>query len=160
MADELYLRAATRADAPVLAALHESVHAIHVRDEPELFRAVDVDSMRAWFDSQLEAPNMRAELALDGETVLGYSLVQLRELPATPFTHARRILFVDQMGVAPHARRHGVGRTLMRGVREHAARSNAHVIELNVRATNGDAIAFYDALGFHRESLRLAMAVD
>jgi ribosomal protein S18 acetylase RimI-like enzyme len=159
MVGELILRVATGADAPVLAALHESVHAIHVRDEPELFRCVDVDSMRAWFDMKLAAPNMRAELVLAGDTAVGYSLAQLREQPATVFTHARRILFVDQMGVVPHARRHGVGRMLLRGVHEHAVRSNAHAVELNVRGSNTDAIAFYEAIGFRRDSLRLAMPV-
>jgi len=158
-AGELILRVATGADAPVLAALHESVHAVHVRTEPELYRAVDVDSMRAWFARELEAPNMRAELALDGDVALGYSLVQLRDRPATMLTHARRVLYVDQMGVAPHARRRGVGRALLRGIHEHARLSKVHDVELQVRAANADALAFYEALGFRRDSLRLAMTV-
>jgi ribosomal protein S18 acetylase RimI-like enzyme len=159
-AGELILRVATGADAPVLAALHESVHAVHVRTEPELYRAVDVDSMRAWFARELEAPNLRAELALDGGTALGYSLVRLREQPATLLMHARRILSVDQMGVAPHARRRGVGRALVRAIHEHARLTKAHGVELSVRAVNADAIAFYEALGFRCDSLRLAMAVS
>ncbi len=159
MAGELYLRVATGADAPVLAALHQSVHAIHVRDEPTLYRAVDVDSMRAWFEREMESPSTRVELACSGDTALGYSLVRLREVPATPLTHARRVLFVDQMGVAPDARRRGIGRALLRGIHDHAARSSALGIELQVRAVNADARAFYEALGFRPDSLRMAMAV-
>jgi ribosomal protein S18 acetylase RimI-like enzyme len=48
----------------------------------------------------------------------------------------------------------------MTGVREHAVRCGAQDVELQVRAGNADAIAFYEALGYRRSSLRLVIGVD
>jgi ribosomal protein S18 acetylase RimI-like enzyme len=157
---ELMMRVATGADAPVLAALHRSVHAQHVQSEPDVYRAVDTELVRAWFVGELGTPDTRAELAFVGELAVGYSLVQLRAVPETIFTRARRVLLVHQIGVDPDRRRHGVGRALMTGVREHAVRCGAQDVELQVRAGNADAIAFYEALGYRRSSLRLVIGVD
>ena len=58
------------------------------------------------------------------------------------------------LGVAPEARRQGVGRTLVRAAASAAAASGAEALFLEVAADNSAAVALYEGEGFARAGLR------
>jgi ribosomal protein S18 acetylase RimI-like enzyme len=58
------------------------------------------------------------------------------------------------VGVAPPARRTGVGRALVRALEERLCARGAPKINLQIRAGNDAVIAFYEALGYRLEPHR------
>ena len=61
---------------------------------------------------------------------------------------------VMSIAVEPRARVRGVGRALLQHFLEAVAREGARYVLLEVRASNGAAIALYDAAGFERTGVR------
>ena len=52
--------------------------------------------------------------------------------------------------IAPYARGHGLARLMTQRVEDGARALGYHVLNLDVRETQGAAIALYDSLGYHR----------
>ena len=77
-----------------------------------------------------------------------------------PVTQARQIAEVTNLGVARHARRHGIGRALMREAGAWARERGIASMELGVHEFNAGAIAFYEALGFRTVSRRLSIRLE
>lgn len=145
MVIEIGIRRATPADARLLVALNEHVHAPHLRAEPTLYRVTDADDLYFWFASRLARSDVAVFLA---EEALGFAMAVHVRTPGSALTLPRDFVLLDQIAVAPAERRHGVGRALMRAVEQHAAECGAHSVQLDVRAFNEEAIAFYRALGY------------
>ena len=61
---------------------------------------------------------------------------------------------LESIVVAKSARRKGIGRSLLGAVAAWALAKGAQKVELEVRASNESAIAFYLSAGFRREGLR------
>ncbi len=61
---------------------------------------------------------------------------------------------IQTLAVAPEARRHGLGRTLVTALLAEAASRGAHEVFLEVRADNPNARALYDSLGFEQIAVR------
>ncbi|GGF20095.1 ribosomal protein S18-alanine N-acetyltransferase [Subtercola lobariae] len=61
---------------------------------------------------------------------------------------------IQTIAVAPDARRHGLGRTLMTTLIIEAARRGARRVFLEVRADNPGAQHLYETLGFHSIGIR------
>jgi [ribosomal protein S18]-alanine N-acetyltransferase len=67
---------------------------------------------------------------------------------------------LETIAVATNRRRHGVGRQLFQAVAAELGLEGANEIWLEVRASNGTAIAFYVALGFAKAGLRRVYYAD
>lgn len=61
---------------------------------------------------------------------------------------------IQTLAVAPGARRHGLGRTLVIALLAEAAARGAEEVFLEVRADNPNARALYDSLGFEQIAVR------
>ena len=61
---------------------------------------------------------------------------------------------IQTLAVAPSARRHGLGRTLVTALLAEAAARGAAEVFLEVRADNPNARALYDSLGFEQIAVR------
>jgi ribosomal-protein-alanine acetyltransferase len=61
---------------------------------------------------------------------------------------------IQTLAVAPPARRHGLGRTLVIALLAEAAARGAGEVFLEVRADNPNARALYDSLGFEQIAVR------
>ncbi|MGO4301039.1 ribosomal protein S18-alanine N-acetyltransferase [Leifsonia sp. RAF41] len=61
---------------------------------------------------------------------------------------------IQTIAVAPHARRHGLGRTLMLAMIAEARRRGAREVFLEVRADNPGAQTLYQQLGFEEIGVR------
>jgi len=65
--------------------------------------------------------------------------------------------WVYYVAVSPGHRRQGIGRALMRRVEEGLAEIGCPKLNLQVRASNRDAVSFYKRLGYHVEE-RVSMS--
>jgi ribosomal-protein-alanine N-acetyltransferase len=61
---------------------------------------------------------------------------------------------IENLGVIEHARRHGTGTALMRGLLDLASRERASAVFLEVRASNVAARGLYRKVGFTEEGRR------
>jgi ribosomal protein S18 acetylase RimI-like enzyme len=156
-ADRLVVRIATPDDALVLADLNRGRQQENHRRVPEWFPAPgdpDVaDLMRGWLARE-GAIGFVAEL--DGR-LAGYALAGVHHRPATKLTPAERWIDLDQIAVAPEARRRGVARALCEEVIAHARALGLEGVQLNVWAFNPEAQALFTSLGFDPLSMRLAL---
>lgn len=154
----MLLRRATLDDAPTLTRLRRWVHDLHVEAEPAVYVPADAAQIEVWVRARLAAPDVRAVVAeLDGGPV-GYVVTQDVRRAGTPSTAPRAFLLVDELAVAPAARRRGVGRALMDAAHALARESGLPRVELDVRCWNEAALGFYRALGYAPAHLRLGRA--
>jgi ribosomal protein S18 acetylase RimI-like enzyme len=151
------VRRAAPADAARLADFNSHVQAIHHQRVPEWFPPPgdpDVaDMLRSWL-RQPESLGFLAEM--DGRPV-GYALAAVHHRPATPLTREGTWVDLDQIAVAPEARRKGVARALCEQVIGHARQHDLDEVQLNVWAFNDDAQALFTSVGFEPRSLRLSL---
>ena len=82
----------------------------------------------------------------DGEPV-GYALF----FPAYDTDHAARGLYLQDLYVAPEARRRGAGRALMAAVAQACAAEGGCYVFWNARPENRAGLAFYRAIGARQE---------
>jgi len=61
--------------------------------------------------------------------------------------------WVNYLAVAPHARRSGVGRSLMAEAERVLERLGCPKVNLQIRATNLAAVSFYEALGYSTDEV-------
>lgn len=153
---EVVVRAATSADAATLAALNHHVHDLHVEAEPERYSATDDAVVAARFEAFVADPDTDVILADVDGVPAGYVVVVGVVQPAHAFAPERRFALIDQIAVSPDARRRGVGRRLMEAAAERATARGLGELQLDVRAHNAQARAFYEGLGFAEVQTRLA----
>jgi ribosomal protein S18 acetylase RimI-like enzyme len=61
--------------------------------------------------------------------------------------------WINYLAVSPSMRRHGHGEALVREVEERLRRAGCPKVNLQVRATNSEVIAFYEAVGYARDEV-------
>lgn len=141
------VRPATAADAGTLARLNAHVQGWHAAQYPETFFAVpDPVGLVAYYEGRLAEPGCTAFLA--GDTPEGYALCSLQARDASVFSPAIRRLLVEQIGVAPDARRRGIGRALMQAARDLAGLLQVDEIVLDTWEANHEAHGFFRSEGF------------
>jgi GNAT superfamily N-acetyltransferase len=156
---DVRVRRAVPADAPALAALHEPLHTMHARAEPETYLPFDLAAALAYYTPLLAAGDRPLWVAeVDGRPA-GFAGGEVIDRAATPFTHAMTVFHLHQIGVAPHARRSGVGTALLAAVEGEAARLGCTLVRLDHRSFNDDAHRFYLATGFRTSQVAMARPV-
>jgi ribosomal protein S18 acetylase RimI-like enzyme len=152
------IRRATVADAALLARLNDHVHALHVAAEPEIYRPTVLAEVEDWMRARL-GPEGGAEVlvAHEGDVALGYAVYREIRRPGHAFLHPLAYVMVDEIAVVPGDRRTGVGRALMDAVADRARELGVAEVQLDVRAHNRDAAAFYAALGYAEVRRTLAL---
>ncbi|MGO9483912.1 MAG: N-acetyltransferase family protein [Rhodomicrobium sp.] len=157
------IRPAEASDFKRLAKLFDELDEFHRRARPDLFVKPQGPAREAGEIERLIAgPDSTILVAADSAFphLIGLATVRIREIPALPIRPARRIAEAENIGVAKHARGHGVGRALMREARAWAADRGVATMELSVHEFNAGAIAFYEALGFRTVTRRLSAHVN
>lgn len=153
----LGLRHATPADAAEVARLNAHVQSWHAAHYPEAFFAdPDPAALRAHFAERLAQPGVTCLLA--GDPAQGYALCALQDRPVSVFSPAVRRLIVEQIAVAPAARRQGLGRALLQAARALARDAACDEVLLDTWEANHEAHRFFAAAGFApRRSLYRAL---
>ena len=157
------IRRAAVSDFKRLCKLFEELDEFHRRGCPDLFVKPEGPARDpAEIEALIAGPNSTILVAGDFAFphLIGLATVRIRETPASPIQPSRRIAEVQHLGVARHARRHGVGRALMREARAWAAGHGVTTMELGVHEFNTGAIAFYEALGFRTFTRRLSARLN
>jgi len=149
------VRAAGHDDIPALIRLNAEVQALHIAAEPDRYRVTAAEEVEAWFRMELRDEAVVALLAEDETGPVGYAMVRLADSPGHAFALPRRSALVNQLGVAPAARRRGIGRALMAAVEAQARAWAAADVVLDVVGFNLDALAFYRAAGYEVAKTRL-----
>src|SRR5260370_3890008 len=107
----IVIRRATLADLDVLVALNQVVQKLHAELEPESFKSVvDKEEVKAFFADRLTNTDSEIHLAEVSDRPVGYK----QEHAQTPFSPARRRIYVHHLAVENDTRRTGVASALMR----------------------------------------------
>jgi ribosomal protein S18 acetylase RimI-like enzyme len=97
-------------------------------------------------------------LAVDPESGAGLGFVQL--YPSFSSVAARRLWILNDLFVAPAARRRGVGRALLDAARDHGVATGAKRLVLSTAASNREARALYESYGYKQEDVFLAYKLE
>jgi GNAT superfamily N-acetyltransferase len=100
----------------------------------------------------------RLLLAIDAQSGEGMGFVQL--YPSFSSVAARRIWILNDLFVAPGARRKGVGRALMEAARDFAVSTDAKRVVLSTAATNAEARALYESCGYTEDDVFLVYKLE
>jgi GNAT superfamily N-acetyltransferase len=116
----------------------------------------DLDGARTFIAERIERGESVLFLALldqDGqESPAG--LAQL--YPSFSSASMQRLWILNDLYVAPPARKHGVGRALLQAAREHAERTQTKGLELMTARDNYAAQALYESMGWRRDEIFLS----
>jgi diamine N-acetyltransferase len=155
------IRPAVEGDTERLTKLLAELADFHLRAAPDRFVKPEPGHNRAEIEALLSRPGAAILVAEDSAFphLIGFVTVHVRDMPALGIAPARCYAEIPHLGVARHARRHGVGRALMREALAFAEAHGACALELDVHEFNAGAIAFYEALGFSIERRRLRMRI-
>ena len=118
-------------------------------------QAPDLDGARAFLAERLERGESVLFLALldqNGQEIPA-GLAQL--YPSFSSASMRRLWILNDLFVAPEARKHGVGRALLQAAREHAESTGAKGLELMTARDNYAAQALYESMGWQRDEVFL-----
>ncbi|MEO0473137.1 MAG: GNAT family N-acetyltransferase, partial [Bacteroidota bacterium] len=96
-------------DHRLLARLNESVQQLHHQMYPEVFKPYDKVGIEAWMKQIFEREQAEAFVAWQEDQAVGYLVYRILEKPENAFKYADRILYIDQIYVAPGARKSGLG---------------------------------------------------
>ncbi len=155
------IRAATSADAPVLAELNGVVQQVHHEALPGQFKAPDPDAVKDLFDVWLERAETLSFLAEDDSSgrPVGYVLAEEVRRAETPLTLPGSVMYVHHIAVEPSATRHGWGRALMRAVEDEGTRRQLDEVRLDYWSFNDRAQSLFAALGYAPFNVRVAKAL-
>jgi ribosomal protein S18 acetylase RimI-like enzyme len=153
------IRPATESEIPILASLHAYVHDPHVQAEPERYRPTHREHVEARFQTVLESDATVVFLAVMAGEPVGYAVAEIIQNQGHTFRAPERYLLVDQIAVVSTNRRQGVGRVLMDAIDAHARDNGLDRVELDVRAHNRQALAFYESLGYAPVRWRMGRSV-
>ena len=115
----------------------------------------DLDGARAFLAERIERGESVLFLALldtDGQE-LPAGLAQL--YPSFSSASMQRLWILNDLYVAPEARKHGVGRALLQAAREHAEHTETKGLELMTARDNYAAQALYESMGWQRDEVFL-----
>lgn len=157
MKDEAVIRPADVAAAHHLARLNEHVHALHVTAVPIFFKTPTRQEATNMFAQILAQEQAHAFIAWQGRKAIGYTLAFIQTRPETPFTYARRFVFLDQISVIPSLHGSGIGRQLVEAVLQVARDHGIEEVDVSTWAFNEKAQLFFTSFDFEPQLMRLSM---
>ena len=108
----------------------------------------DPEAAQAFLSDRLGAGDSVLFLARLGDEAVGFSQLY----PLFSSVRMRRVWLLNDLYVAPEARRQGVAVALMDAARDYAASTGAVALQLATEHDNTDAQALYERLGYERDT--------
>lgn len=140
-ADPVRIVRVTAKDVERIAALFDAYRQFY-KQKPDLAGA------RAFVGERLKRDESVIFLALAGAEAVGF--VQL--YPCFSSTAMKRMWILNDLFVAPDARRHGAGKALMERARQWAIETNADGLWLETAVDNYPGQRLYESLGWKRDN--------
>ncbi len=158
MKNEITIRPASASDAPRIAELLLSIAELHAKICPDIFilgNTAKYDEA-AVIDLINDENNVIFAAAAE-DTVVGYSIAQLKTSPKNPIMRERSIYYIDDLCVDERYQHRGIGRALMDACITDARARGCDAVELNVWENNESAKRFYESYGMKTQRRQLEM---
>ena len=157
---DIEIRFATRSDFEQVGNIFSEDNRYHAELMPEIFQVADPIMTPEWFDEVLQDSHATLFVAeLDGE-VVGVALVEPKTNVSDPIFRPRKYAYIQEIAVAESHRGQGIGRLLMEKLHQWAQEQGIKEIELSVWERNGQAIGFYQKLGYQMWRRTMRYAID
>ncbi|MBR4224274.1 MAG: GNAT family N-acetyltransferase [Oscillospiraceae bacterium] len=144
----MHVRVAGRDDLTKVNELRRQVNDVHTAGEPGIFKQGFGEDLRAYIYKIYDDPAKSIIVAEDEGEICGFAVLLRFNKPESPYSRERRYLNVEEFGVDEAHRRKGVGRELMRYIRDTAKAEGFDRVELDMWEFNQGALAFYEDMGF------------
>lgn len=108
----------------------------------------DVNAARNYIEQRLKKEDSVIFTAKDGDVYLGFTQLY----PMFSSVSMKRTWVLNDLYVAPEARKRGVGERLMEKAKEFALESGAKSLSLSTAADNRSAQRLYEKLGYRRDT--------
>ena len=133
---------------------------LHRSAFPELFRIIERPEAEAFLRERLADTRGFLRVAvLDGGGIVGHTVSEIQERPASLFSHPQSVLYLAQIVVDAQYRKRGVGRRLIEDVFAIARTRAVSRVELNVWEVEGTARGFFSDQGFRDVGHRMAHTI-
>jgi diamine N-acetyltransferase len=143
------VRLATLDDAEAIGRQTSSVHQLHNKALPSVFKPPSADLFPPQkLAALIEDPNCIVAVAEIRGRVVGHVYSAVVNHAENEFNQADSYLYIYQIGVDDDARRQGVGTALITFIRDCARALGLTTLQLDHWAFNGRARAFFEACGF------------
>ncbi len=129
--------------------------AFHQQAVPAFFRATGTPPPTQQFITELLQGGGALFLAQDGEDVVGFLTIRVRQAPDEPYLQPVFEAIVDNLGVKTNRWRQGIGHKLMEAAHQWAKKHGASRVQLTVWEFNAGAIALYESLGYETFSRKM-----
>ena len=143
------IRFAREEDLPGVNELRRQVNALHVKGKPDVFKPGFSKELEDFLYVIAKDPQIWILVAARDEKVVGFAVLHHIAKPENPFMYERDFLDIDEFCVDEHHRRQGIGTAMMDRIRAFAKEKGFRRVELNMWEFNREALAFYEAAGFH-----------
>ena len=155
------IRFAEEKDAPRISALLRQVLEVHAAIRPDMYRSGTQKYSEKEVVALLQKPDCRVFVETDESDVTrGYCICFAQQIKDDGVIVGRRELYIDYLCVDEAARRGGVAKRLFEHVKAYAKENGFDWITLNVWNENGNALAFYHAMGMQPRRTILELPVD
>jgi ribosomal protein S18 acetylase RimI-like enzyme len=142
------IRNAEDADLDALIRLNAQVQKVHAQFYPADFKSLaDEGEVRDFLASTMRQPDHTILVADVDGVVAGYAWIEIQERPQTPFTWAKKRVFLHHICVDSGRQRLGVGSALIARVEEQALAADIGEFAMDVWSLNTAAQAFFKSCG-------------
>jgi ribosomal protein S18 acetylase RimI-like enzyme len=142
------IRNAVEADLDPLIRLNAQVQKLHAQVYPADFKSLtDEGEVRDFLASVMRLTDHTILLAQVDGAVVGYAWIEIQDRPQTPFTWAKKRVFLHHICVDSGHRRLGVGSTLIARVEERALAAGIGEFALDMWSLNDNAQVFFESCG-------------
>ena len=142
------VRPARREELERVNELRRMVNDVHVNGRPDIFRPGFGQELQDYVYTLFDADEARVLVAVLDESIVGYAVAKVIHRPLSPYNLERSYYHVEEFGVDERYRRRGAATALIAYMKNEAKTLGLDKVELDVWAFNGDALAFYEAVGF------------
>ncbi len=128
--------------------LRKQVNDLHVKGRPDIFKPGFSRDLAEHIYSVWNDPEQKIVVCERDGVICGFAVLHHIRKPQNPFMFERDYLDIDEFCADEACRRTGVGTEMIAFIRSYAKTQGFDRIELNMWEFNGDALAFYEAVGF------------
>jgi ribosomal protein S18 acetylase RimI-like enzyme len=154
------IRLATGSDFEQVGNIFSEENRYHAELMPEIFQVANPIMTPEWFDEVVKDPRKALFVAELEKEVVGVALVELKTNLSDPIFRQRRYAYIEEIAVAASHRDQGIGRLLMESVHQWGQEQGIAEIELQVWERNGQAIGFYQKLGYQMWRRTMRYTID